>query len=204
MKTLEFADRLVEGAFVSNNNYVYNELQTTEYKFFPDSNYRPYILRATGLEGLDGISIKYAAYPYQFGSRVLNTKQIKEVMDSARVPITISTKSGRLLAGKGFLARSTTQLLFVACTKGSALVTQMSDITFVINRVLWEDENKSIATSIKDFIKDHPGDIIMTYNMEKYIGSIIRLPGNTDSEYTKNKEKLLKEVIKTAKVTNFV
>jgi len=180
MTTLDFKDKLTENTFSYGNDFVYDENTKKSFSlyFSRDSINYPYILKG-GQSNEEELEV--SIYSYQLRSRVLNTKKIKEIMDSSRLPLLFNIKRRNYLLGKGFLAEyihgeEINKILFVACVDGSKSVSSMEQVKFFVSKDIYTDEHKALQPAIKDFIGAHPGDVIICKNVLDYVGEKIVFP----------------------------
>lgn len=187
MTNLKFRDSLVEDTFIADNDYIYASLTPGKIRFCTDSENYPVILQGSST-ATNKITISYAYYHNQFNSRVLTAKKIKEVMDSSRYPIMIKLREKTYFIGKGYMGyknnlfdRSEPEPLFVACINGKNKYTNdLKQVKFFVNRKVFNEDYKPMHPVVKDFINYHVGDVIITDEMEKYIGETIKLPVGGD------------------------
>lgn len=185
MTTLDFKDELTENPFSYGNVFMYTgERKSFNLYFSSNSDNYPFILKSGLLENNE---LQYTIGG-QLRNRILNTKKIKEVIDSARIPLYFRIKDNSYLMGKGFLARynmysETYQLLFVACIDDSRATTSIEQVKFFVSRELHTDLHKALQPAIKDFVNGHPGDVVLCNNILDYIGDRFSMPrgGTIDS-----------------------
>lgn len=196
MTTLNFKDELTEDPFSISNGFYYSELQSFGLYFQEDSKNYPYILKG---EISDKVDLQYSDNPNQLRRRLLNTKKIKEVMDSARVPIRVILKGKWYYLGKGFLASSraeTKELLFIACVDANKQYLTMEDVNFFVSKKIYEDEHKPLQPAIKDLIGAHPGDVTVCNNILDYVGERITMPqGGTIASRKRYQDALVRATI---------
>lgn len=179
MTTLEFKDRLTEHPFsYSNDFYYFDESYRSSGLYFDrtSANY-PYILKGGKS---DTTELQYCFYTPQLRGRILTIKRIKEVMDSARIPLLFSIKAKWYLLGKGFMAHHSpdgeNKILFIACVDGMKTISSIDQVKFYVSKDIYKDCYKSIQPAIKDLIANHTGDVIICNNILDYIGEKISLP----------------------------
>lgn len=177
MLTLEFRDQLTQNRFAGGNNFSYLLPTPTGIICTDKESEWPYILRATDKH--PGEEIHYSN-SIQFSSRQISIAKVKEILDSAKMPLVItSTNNVRYLVGKGFLAHleeSEIKLLFVAVCNRKATITSMNQIKFVISRSVFEEPHKRVSGVVKDMMTIHRGDTLITSQIEAYIGHRLTLP----------------------------
>lgn len=200
MTGLNFGDALVENAFSNNNEYNYYVLQPFGLYFDTNSENYPYILRG-GLS--DTVELGYANAENQLRGRLLNTKKIKEIMDTSKLPIIIRMKDRLYLIGKGFLStfdsiRKDGTLLFVACVDNRKQSVSMEDIRFFVSKKVYAEEHKPFHSAIKDFTSTHPGDVVFCNNILNYISEKITMPrGGSVSRRLAHRDAVVKAAIET-------
>src|SRR5262245_5792000 len=124
MTDLNFSDALHKNPFIRSNYYYYDQVIETKLKFFVGTENLPYIMSNGYHSGRMILNI--STYNNQLEGRLLNITRLKEVMDSARIPLLLNIKQKDYLVGKGFLAHVTNKeqigeafkVLFAACYKG--------------------------------------------------------------------------------------
>lgn len=205
MTNLEFRDGLVDNLFSNNNNYMYGSLIETNIRFYKDCPNYPYIM-TNGWEQQDPTILTYSCYAYQLRGRLLNTPKIKEVMDSAAMPLTFKIRDNHYLIGKGFLAHITNtneftesfKMLFVACIDSSRRRPRnISEVKFFISRDIYREEYKSVLPAVKDIMVGHTGDVILTSSIEDRVGDKIVFPsGGTIADRQKYKRAVMLDCIK--------
>lgn len=179
MTTLEFKDNLTVNKFTYHNEYVYIELAGTGIVYKESETELPFIMRSTyiggGLVHKEG-EIVFSSHQRQLRGRAVTTSKIKEILNTARMPILI--RSGlTYLIGKGFLACYTQgeiEVLFLATSKKTD--SNIEKVKFYISRSVYSTRFKKIQPIIKDLMAVHKGDIIITSNISNYVGSRIPLP----------------------------
>lgn len=202
MLTLEFRDRLVNKPFSANNDYSYRLMQGTGIIYTGEEKELPYILRSGG-EYHPQHEIQFA-HSIQFGGRRLSNAQIREIFDSAKVPIRISSGDGSIyFIGKGFLAafeEGVIKVLVVAVCK-TGLVTHIDQIKIVVSKELYrEPRYQKIYTIVQECITCHPGDLLYPKSIEGYLGVHLDLPAfKTIREKNEYNCKLVKYCILDAK-----
>lgn len=182
MTNFDFYDGLRLHPFANNTNYIYNGITETSLRFFKDCPNYPFIMISPYQR--DPTVLQYSPHTYQLRGRLLNTARIKEVMDSAPVPITFKIRDKYYLIGKGFLAHITSlteftenfNMLFVACIHMSKPTDSIADVRFFVNRDIYKEEYKTLLPAVKDIFVGHTGDVIMTNNIAARIGDKIPFP----------------------------
>lgn len=202
MTNLSFYDTLRDHPFVSNNNYAYVNIQDSNLRFFKDCQNYPYIMTSPWQQ--DPTVLRYPHNAFQLRGRLLNTVRIKEVMDSAGMPLMFKIREKHYLIGKGFLAHVTNQneftdslnMLFVACMDMSKPVEGIEDIRFFVSRDIYKEDYKAVSVAIKDIMLAHPGDVVLTSNIGLRIGDKIPFPrGGTIASRQKYKESVMLECL---------
>jgi hypothetical protein len=199
MTTLTFADELVENKFVSANSYVYGPTGFYGLCFDEASKNYPYIMKSGMF--IDTFELKYSSFPYQLRNRVLSTAKLKEIMDSAKMPLIIHVRSKAYLIGKGFLStydsKGNYELLFLACVSGSKKHLSMEDVKFFVSKKVYTEEHKAFSSIVKGFVSDHKGDVVTCSEVTDYVGEKISFPLRESLvNMTKYKEALVKATIK--------
>lgn len=200
MKTLNFGDALVENRYTWHNEFFYSTPSSTNLWFSDNSNYRPFILRG-GLS--DTRNLQFSTHGSQLRSRKLTGPKIEEILDLPRLPLFFRVDGYPYLMGKGWLSEHVTstgfiKLLFVGCTKGSGEVTTMEDITLLFSKELFTNElYKPFQAIAKRLLASHPGDIMVTRNLNEFVGEKINIPIISNLKVLKQvKEKIVMEVLK--------
>lgn len=202
MTNFEFGDRLEIDPFPTYNDYIYYDLAADDTRFYTDSENLPYIVKGFTDAHKALNKMVYSKYQTQFRGKILTTKKIKEVMNSARYPIRVVLKGFSYFMGKGFLARhlieNKYEYLFVACVNGAKSVYKdISEVKFFISRNIYLEENKPILPAVKDFMNAHRGDIVITNNIHSYVGEVIKIPpGGTLDQQKKYKKAVVIECLK--------
>jgi len=187
----------VNNRFSRYNDYVYSDLISTNIHYKNSEEEVPFIMRATIGAGIvkfhDG-EIKYSSNERQLRNRVLTTNRVKEILDSAKVPLIVRIGALRYLIGKGFIAMlrndGTIDVLFIAVARKNAVY--IEDVKYYVSRSIYLPAHKKIQLVIKDLISLHRGDVLITNNIEKYVGSKIKLPvGKTIREEIQIKASLI-------------
>lgn len=183
MTHLNFADCLTTDPFTNNNHYHYSGIRNALPLVTKDSENVPFILKSQGVGSARGIfKMIYCDYSTQLRSRLLNTKKIKDIMDSSKYPLLFRFKDKWYYIGKGFLAVHTgsgndPKILFVACYNGKKPnVTSIEEIKFFVCRDIFNEEHKPLQPAVKDFINNHVGDVVVTNDVTNYVGEWIRMP----------------------------
>jgi len=202
MTTLDFSEGLVENTFSFGNNFLYGEKRPYGLYFCKESQNYPFILKG-GLS--DESELEYTWYTYQLRGRLLNTKKLKEVMNSAKIPLYFVIKQIPYLIGKGFLSTfdeaGNHQPLFMACVDGMKTISSIKQVKFYVSKVVYEDRHKAVQTAVKDIVAAHTGDVIMCNNILDYLGERLTFPrGGSLSELNKYKQ----AVIRTCLMQHFV
>jgi hypothetical protein len=177
MLTLEFKDELTESRFTGGNMFLYGVRKASGIIYSGGEKELPYIFRTSG--GYHKDNELFFCLDTQFRNRRLDNAKVKEILDSARMPIRITSTSGvNYYIGKGFvgiLRGGQLHTLFIAvCKKG--LVTDMGQVKFIVSRELYTDEHKKMWSILSPIVYAHPGDVIITANMRKYIGINLEMP----------------------------
>src|SRR5262245_31679680 len=102
MTTLEFDDKLTENPFKDSNRYNYYEIRNSGMYFDPKGDNYPFIMTSQK-HGKDATQLNYSMSS-QFNGRLLTMPKIKEVINSAPLPLYFNIKDKTYLIGKGFLA----------------------------------------------------------------------------------------------------
>lgn len=177
MKSISFRDGLIVNRYSNSNTYVFEDLVSIPTLFDKTCNEIPYLLYdkdiSTGF-----IRIQYSATP-QFRGRTITLSKMKEIVDSAKHPIMVRNCNNQYLMGKGFIAiqeASKVKYLFVACIELGKKITSMSQIKLYISKEVYKIKYKSIFGMIKEFMVAHSGDVIITNDIDKYIGTKIDFP----------------------------
>lgn len=197
MTNFEFADCLRDDPFVDENEYKYSNVWTGETKFCSNSENYPFIFKGQP-QRTDPFSMIYCQSLDQLGSRLLTVKKIKEVMNSSRYPIIFRIKGIHYYIGKGYLSTlhslaAEPRILFIACINGSTTPTNLSQVKFFVNRIIFNDDTyKPILPAVKDFMNNHIGDVILTNDISKYVGEKINIP---DGLTIAQREKYTKHIV---------
>lgn len=178
MTNLQFKDALTENTFSYSNSFMY---QTSDYESFgmffaKDSDNYPYILKG-GVS--DEENLEYCAWSYQLQGRMLTSKKVKEVMNSARMPLYFKIRGNEYLIGKGFLSTYSLaghKLLFIACINGKKAVSGMDQVRFYVSKDVYQPDYKMMQPIIKEITAAHPGDVMLVKDIREHIGEKIRLP----------------------------
>lgn len=202
MTNFEFQSGLVTHPFVNNNNYIFSGVTETSLRFFKDCPNYPFIM--TSHFQNDPTVMVYSPYTYQLRGRLLNTARIKEVMDTAAMPLTFKIREKYYMIGKGFLAHITNltefgenfNMLFVACIDQSKPVESIEDVKFFVSREIYREEYKTIMPAVKDIMVAHTGDVILTSNIGKRVGDKIPFPrGGTVADRLRYKKAVMLEAM---------
>jgi hypothetical protein len=202
MTNFEFYDGLRNHPFTSNNGYSYNGLTESSLRFFKDCPNYPFIMQNPYQR--DPTVLTYSPYTYQLRGRLLNTARIKEVMDTAPIPLTFKIRDKFYLIGKGFLAHVANvndigenfNMLFVACIEQGRVIEKMEDVRFFVNRDIYKEDFKTVHPAVKDIFLGHPGDVIMTNNIAARIGDKIPFPrGGTIAQRQNYKKAVMLEAM---------
>lgn len=193
MITLEFKNGLISNRFTFNNEYNYSGLEGMNIYYKDSEEEIPFIMTATNIGiPIHNGEIMYSTHGRQLGGRTLTTNKIKEILDGSKVPLIFNIGSRKYLIGKGFIAYCLSngdfEVLFMAVSKRK--VDYIGDVKYYVSRSINIMAHKKLHPVIKDFSSLHPGDVITTCHMEKYIGSKIDLPS-----FSSRKEKLEYEEI---------
>lgn len=197
MTTLDFRRQLIAHPFSHNNSYVIDRLMGSGLYFHRSKGEYPYIMNAPGHASME---LMYSEFNSQLRGRLLNTARIKEVLDSAEVPINISIKGISYLMGKGFLAhwsgtRDSINVLYIACCSNKPSLT-MEDIKFYVSKDVYKEIYKPLHPVFKDLVGTHPGDIIMCRDIRDYVGEKIKIPkGLSISALNNYKSVVVKQAI---------
>lgn len=200
MLTLDFRDALVNNAFRYTNGFNYTNKAGSGI-FLPDKvgEDTPFIAR-DGRYHTDGELILSTSI--QFSRRSVTTAKLKEIMDSARMPIRLTFAGVDIYAGKGFLAmrsgHTLGKLLLIACETMGKPATRMNQIKYYIARQgIKGDTYKKLTPVIKSFMDAHMGDIVISDDIEQYIGRRIKIPNaNTIAEKKEFVTRLLSHCLK--------
>lgn len=201
MTDLNFYDSLVSNRFSSHNTYRYANITDTNLRFFKGSPNYPYIMYSGWHD--DDTILSFSNFLPQLRNRLLNISKIKEIMNTAHMPLIISIRNKLYLIGKGFMAHAVNKdeivdslkLLFVA-TATSIRIRDIAEVKFFVSRDIYKEDYKSVAPAIKDLIASHPGDVILTNNIEQRIGDKIPFPtGGTLEKRQKYKRAVMVECI---------
>lgn len=177
MKTLQFKNSLTENVFSYSNNYNFSLLKELPLFYKEKERMKPVLfLNEAHKKGL-----VYASSPTQLGGRVIPTAKLKEILDTSPIPIIINMRPVNYLVGKGFLAKlntvGTIEPLMVMCYDSYAgIPTNVNQIAMYVSRGIYREEHSKVLTSISQIMKEHPGDVIMTPTIGKYIGSKLQIP----------------------------
>lgn len=184
MITLHFRDSLINNKFNYQNEYYYGGLESLNIHYTKEDIEIPYILIAKdALKKAyhpDG-ELMFSTMERQLNGRSLTTNRLKEVLDSSRVPLIFKIGGIRYLIGKGFLAeynsKESISVLFLATVEQGKEITSISQVKYYISRNVYLARNKKIQPVIKDFMTLHTtGDILITSNVEKYVGHHVKFP----------------------------
>lgn len=196
MTTLEFRDELVENTFTYTNSYIYAPKRSTGHCFAQGEDNYPFVMKG-GTS--DTFELEFSAYAYQLRNRLLNTKKIKEVMNSSRVPLIFIIKNVAYLIGKGFLSTydprnpENNKLLFLACVDGRKVIREISQVKFYVSKEVYNEQYKPMHPAIKDIISQHPGDVMMVKNILDYVGlKLVQPRGGSISELERYKEAVVR------------
>lgn len=197
MTNFDFADELTVDPFTNSyNSYMYVDHRQSSLRFCADSENIPYIIKGFNPQGVakdPKNTIYLCDSKTQFKGRLLNTKKIKDVMNSSRGAILVSFKDTWYYMGKGYLSlaigNKEPKMLFVACYNGKkSRLTSLEDIKFFVCRDIFNEEHKVIQPAIKDFINNHVGDVVITNDIGNYVGESIKIPAGSSiaavKEYT--------------------
>lgn len=177
MQTLDFRDGLVNSLFSFNNNYEYGDRQLLGFRINKEWDQELYITRAmmgtTRVHPEDHLT--YSTYENQLLGRVITAIKLREILDSARMPIIIKNSEGaKYLIGKGFLARyhnkRRIKILLAACVFKGVRVTNISQVKYYVGRDLYMDEHKKVAAAVSDMLDEHKGDVVITNDIMTYVG----------------------------------
>lgn len=205
MTTLQFKDALTENAFSYSNGFYYSDLRSLGLYFVKKSDNYPYILK--GAE-YDDFEMQFSSYSNQLRGRMLNTKKIKEIMDSSRLPLLFKIKMRPYLIGKGFLSTydpitGEVKLLFIACVDDRKGTTSIEQVKFFVCKDIYTDEHKALQPTIKDLIDSHPGDVVMCNKILDYIGEKISIPrGGTIAERKSYADAVVRAALLSGLTTN--
>lgn len=193
MISLEFKDSLTNNTFRYSNTFNYRDLTSLGLFHRKGSIEMPYIMKnAAHADGL-----VYSNAP-QFGGRVMSTAKLKEVADSAKVPLKFRLALRDYIIGKGFighlLSKGRCDYLFVACIEAEKKITDMKQVKYYVSRKVYLDEHKKILPVVKDFMLLHGGDVVISSDIKKYIVNKLTLP--TFTTLSKRKEYANKLVTK--------
>jgi hypothetical protein len=177
MYTLDFRDGLIAHPFSFNNSYTYDDRELLGFRLNKEWDQELYITRAmlgtTRIHDEDHLT--YSKYDNQLMGRTITALKLREILDSAKMPILIkSTEGAKYLIGKGFLARYHSRrrirILLAACVFKGVRITNISQVKYYVGRDLYMDENKKVATAVSDMLDAHTGDVITTQDPMTYIG----------------------------------
>jgi hypothetical protein len=195
MTDLTFADRLVVDQFSYHNEYIYTELRDYGLYFDETSDTYPYIMTSNLSNKKD---LQYSSYANQLGLRVLNLKKLKDILNSAQIPIICSVRHVQYLIGKGFLStydatEGKHDPLIVACVNKRKSITGIVDVRIYISRKINQEIHKAFHPIVKDLTAEHQGDIIICNNILEFIGERIEIPRGGSLTQRKEYEKALIE-----------
>lgn len=191
MTNFEFADCLSIDPFSDNNEYNYGVTWLGNTKFCKDSENLPYIFKGQIVQS-SPFNMTYCQSTNQLKGRLLTVKKIKEVMNTSRYPLLFRIKDVWYYIGKGYISRVTNlnsepTILFVATIKGGTNPRDLSEVKFFVNRAVFTVEAfKPVVPVVKDFMNNHTGDVILTNNINKYIGESIQVPQNLSLSQLEN------------------
>lgn len=176
MTTLEFRDELVTHKFTAGNRFNYTPKKYMNFLLTTDTAEEPFILRAklngSRVHGNDHIA--FSGDDQQLGRRIISNLKLKEILDSARMPLIIRQANKTYLVGKGFLAsysRNRVQILFVACSRRGGSVTNVAQVKLYVSRELYTEPHKRVAQVIKGIVGSHTGDVVITRDIMSYLGA---------------------------------
>lgn len=177
MKTLDFSDGLVENVFTFGNTYAYGEKRSYGLYFSKDSQNYPFVLKG-GVS--NDFELEYSWNTHQLRGRLLSTKKLKEVMNTAKIPLYFVIKNVAYLIGKGFLSTydvcGNHQPLFIACVDGTKTISSIEQVKFYVSKMVYEDRYKAVQPAIKDLVVEHSGDVVMCKNILDYMGERLSFP----------------------------
>ena len=139
----------------------------------------------------------------QFGNKSLPQTKIKQVLNGARIPIKVKVAGVQYLMAKGFCAKITNDgkitPLFIAMYNED--VREIGDIKFYICRSIFRlSTYRQLKTIMLQFITSHPGNVIITTDIQRHFGARISLPGGkTLAEMKKNTELFVEELLEKVK-----
>lgn len=195
--TLTFANGLTVSRWSWHNEYCYYEISNSGIYFIPDKE-KLYILTQEHSHPIkDGVQELYwdIATP-QFNQRIPTTIKIKDILNSARTPMKITIDRDYII-GKGFMAAyndGDIDILFAATCVGK--VTSPNELKLYKSRNVDLPIHKKIKGAIDKTIAEHGGDVIVTNNLNKYIGATISLPPTkTISEAATRDKQLVSECL---------
>src|ERR1041385_2370079 len=150
-----FGDQLVAHKFPGGNAYSLLRLQSMGLHY---GNNIPLIVKS----GLHRDEIVFSGDDRQLRGRMLSADKVREVMNTAKVPLICKIGRSQFLIGKGFLARyngrNNINILFIATVKEDKLASpEVEDISLYISKDVNLSVNKNILAIISPFIKNHKG-----------------------------------------------
>lgn len=116
----------------------------------------------------------------QLRGRTITKDKACEIMNTAPFLLALTFANRRVLLGKGFMGlidRDTNEItpLFVAMVKNKRNATE-HDIILYTSKLLKNPDFRHFEQTLLDFYKEHKGDIVITDNVYKYVGSKIPMP----------------------------
>lgn len=177
MNNLNFQNALTGSKFRYGNEFIFRDLTPLPLMFKKGEKWLPYFSTAVTYHTKE---VMQMTPTLQFGGKSLTVLKLKEVMNSAAVPMIVQVVDKKYLACKGFLAEYKTKtdidILFMACINSEIKTTHINDVTFYVSRNVYMEKHKRVMPAVRDFMKDHTGDVLMTSSILKYIGSKANIP----------------------------
>lgn len=181
MLNLSFDNTLRQHQFRRQSSYIYNELIESSIFVARTNRKVPLIFRGPATShAVDG-NLVYSL-SRQFRGYKVTKLQLIEIFNTAPIPIIVPYMTYTLLVGKGFLARydrtnvgnEMTVLVFVQAPNRPVI--EVSDLDYIVDRKLYLAENRGIQSAIMPFIDTHTGEVLITPNIQKYLGDKVKLP----------------------------
>lgn len=200
MLTLEYKAGLTENPFSTGNNFLYGSMYRTGIFYTEKEEEWPYILTGAGGAAHPNGEILYSN-DVQFNSRHLTPAKVKEILDAAKAPIKVTSATAGItyLIGKGFLGyfqQEEIKMLLLAVCNRNEKITSMSQIKLIASKEINQAEHKRVSGIVKDIYNSHPGDVLITGNIDKYIGHRLIFPiHKTISEKKQFEERVIKHCI---------
>lgn len=116
----------------------------------------------------------------QFRNQSLPREKLAEVMNSAHYLLDVKHGTALYTAGKGFLGTRTpngkiTPIMIMTVPDAQYTDNEVSDITMLVSNDLSE-QPPAVRALLQAMVTEHPGDIIRTANILKFISGRIQLP----------------------------